>query len=517
MASAMLCSSAFSATALSVEQQAIHVLNRLAYGPRPGDIERVKRMGVQRYIDSQLDPASIPLPQSLADRLNSLLIETESASATLSKFLAVRSQSKDEGEVDKQKRREIIAGIVDQTAESRLARAIESPRQLEEVMVDFWFSHFNVYSGKGIDKALVASYERDVIRPYAMGSFRDLLGATSKHPAMLFYLDNWLSTASDFQPGGAQKKLGLGQKAKASGLNENYARELMELHTLGVDGGYSQKDVTELARMLTGWTFTPGALAKNNQGFRFDEKRHDSGDKEWMGRHIVAQGQREGEFALDILALHPATARHLSFQLAQYFVQDNPPSALVDRMARRYLETRGDIRSVLRTLFYSPEFMSASAVDAKFKTPYRYVLSAVRATGATVANVRPLLNTLDQFGMPLFGCQTPDGYKNTEAAWLNPDALTRRIAFATALSAGKLPLMQAAIEPTTVRPAYDVENDKVTMPMTAPGLQQLTVSSEHLLLTLGPSISTLTRDIVSTTPRGMQASMVLGSPDFMQH
>jgi uncharacterized protein (DUF1800 family) len=483
----------FASTALSQEQQAIHVLNRLAYGPRPGDIERVSHMGVRRYIESQLDPSTIPLPSSLVQRLNNLPIQTESPGTTLAEFLSVRGKLQEEGDVGKQRRRETIARIVDQTAEARLLRAIESPRQLEEVMVDFWFNHFNVFSGKGLDRALISSYERDAIRPYALGSFRDLLGATAKHPAMLFYLDNWLSTAADFRPDGAKKNLALGQKAQSSGLNENYARELMELHTLGVDGGYSQKDVSELARMLTGWTFNPRTLAKNNQGFLFDERRHDVGDKEWMGHHIGMQGQGEGEFALDVLAMHPATAHHLSYLLAQYFVQDIPPPGLVDRMSRRYLDTRGDIRSVLRTLFFSPEFMDASAVSSKFKTPYRYVISAARATDLTNLNIRPLLGTLNQLGMPLFGCQTPDGYKNTEAAWLNPDALTRRIAFASALASGKL-----RVTPTL--PASSI-------PM----------SVDSLLHTLGSAVSPRTRNTLSNNPPALQASMLLGSPDFMQH
>lgn len=503
---AIFLSSGFAATTLSLEQQAVHVLNRLAYGPRPGDIERVSQMGIKRYIETQLDPSDIPLPSSLIQRLSVLSIETESSGTTLSEFLAARGKEKEENEASKQQRRETIARIVDQTAEARLARAIESPRQLEEVMVDFWFNHFNVFSGKGMDRALIASYERDAIRPYAMGSFRDLLGATAKHPAMLFYLDNWLSTAADFQPSGGQKNSRQGQKTKSSGLNENYARELMELHTLGVDGGYSQNDVTELARMLTGWTFNPGALAKNNQGFRFEEKRHDTGDKEWMGRHIGAQGQREGEFALDILAMHPATAHHLSYLLAQYFVQDNPPNALVEKMSRRYLDTQGDIRSVLHTLFLSPEFMAAPTVGSKFKTPYRYVVSAARATDVTVLNVRPLLGILNQLGMPLFGCQTPDGYKNTESAWLNPDALTRRIAFANAIALGKLPILQAQGNPGTVGPTSSTLSASA-MPITA----------TLLLQTLGSGVSAGTRTTLSKNPPALQASMVLGSPDFMQH
>ncbi|WP_296000960.1 DUF1800 domain-containing protein [Rugamonas sp.] len=468
--------------ALTPEQAAAHVLNRLAFGPRPGDIERVAQMGVQRYIDSQLNPDAIAMPPALTERLNALETVQQPAGASLMQFLAVRAMVKDEDDGAKAKRRAVVVNMAEQAAEARIARAVDSPRQLEEVMVDFWYNHFNVFEGKGLDRALVASYERDAIRPYALGSFRDLLGATAKHPAMLFYLDNWLSTANGYEPPRARRQSALqaqNPKNKASGLNENYARELMELHTLGVDNGYTQKDVTELARMLTGWTYNGRQLVARNQTFEFDAARHDSGDKVWLGHRVTSGGQSEGEYALDVLAMHPATAHHLSFELAQYFVQDNPPPALVERMARSYLDSRGDIRTVLRTLFASPEFMAPAAVGAKFKTPYQYVISAERASNAPLGEIKPLMGVLNRLGMPLYGCQTPDGYKNTQDAWLNPDALSRRIAFATALS----PQLDAA------------------------ALQQA----------LGGAISAGTLDTVAASPPKLRAAMLLGSPDFMQH
>jgi uncharacterized protein (DUF1800 family) len=436
---------------------------------------------------------------------------------TLRQFLELRKAAQTDDSA-KQQERQLIARLTEQTAEARLARAIDSPRQLQEVMVDFWFNHFNVYAGKGLDRALVGSYERDAIRPYVLGSFRDLLGATAKHPAMLFYLDNWLSTSSDFQPKQNRRNGPLGQKAKASGLNENYARELMELHTLGVDGGYSQNDVTELARILTGWTFNQRDLVLNNRGFQFDESRHDNGIKQWLGRTIGAQGQQEGEVALDILAMHPSTARHLSVELAQYFVQDQPPPALVERMTRRYLDTGGNIREVLRTLFHSKEFMAQAGTGSKFKTPYQFVVSAARAGNVPFTNVRPFLGALNQLGMPLYGCQTPDGYKNTESAWLNPDALTRRIAFATALASGRLPLNK------------DMDDGKgmgkKQLERQADGDQRggmtaqtdiVPLDVDALLDTLGPTLSPRTRAIIDSNPVPLRAAMVLGSPDFMQH
>lgn len=480
-ASCCVAPASFGATpplAANDQQLAEHVLNRMAYGPKSGDIERVRQMGVMAYIDEQLNPAAIPLPASLQEKLAVLETAQAPAGVTLANFLEARKEAKEEGVDAKGMRKQVYTRMAVQTEAARIDRSIESPRQLEEVMVDFWYNHFNVFIGKGIDRALAASYERDAIRPNALGSFRSLLGATAKHPAMLYYLDNWLSTSNDFKPRGKAA----GQKAKSQGLNENYARELMELHTLGVDGGYTQKDVTELARMLTGWTYDNRDLMLSNVTFSFDARRHDHGAKEWLGQHIDDAGQAEGEHALDVLAMHPATAHHVSYQLAQYFVQDNPPAALVDHMAATWMRTQGDIASVLRTLFTSPEFMSSSAIGAKFKTPYQYVISAIRASGVQITQIEPVLGALNRLGMPLYGCQTPDGYKNTQDAWLNPDALSRRIAFANTL-AGYAPTLDAA----------------------------------QLKGTLGTSVSPQTLKTVESEPEKLRAAMILGSPDFMQH
>lgn len=501
------------------DERALHVLNRLAYGPKPGDIEMVSRMGVERYIDAQLHPESISLPNDVAARLSALPAIGMGAGEALSQFQHARqatnvsTQNNDSAaeEVQRKTAQQLIQGMTKQAAEARLIRAIDSPRQLEEVMVDFWFNHFNIFAGKGLDRALVASYERDAIRPYALGNFRDLLGATAKHPAMLFYLDNWMSVAPGFQANTRRATAATAAAAKVNGLNENYARELMELHTLGVDGGYSQQDVTELARMLTGWTFVPREMMRSAETFHFEPRRHDNGDKQWLGHRIAPNGRNEGEYALDILAEHPATARHISFQLAQYFVADKPSPELVLRLTRRFSETHGDIRAVLTTLFASPEFWSRTAIGSKFKTPYQYVVSSVRATNATVTNFKPLLGTLIQLGMPLYGCQTPDGYKNTEEAWLNPDALTRRINFATVLASGKLPLAkpeETQTDTTATNQAARVDKDRW---MLAP------VDAAQLSSTLGSSLSEHTRDAVASAQPALRAALVLGSPDFMRH
>jgi uncharacterized protein (DUF1800 family) len=496
----------------------LHVLNRLAYGPRRGDIERVMQIGVERYIDEQLHPDRIPMPEPLAQRLAALSQDEMSQADLITTYRRVIKAAMDDrtggapgGGVAI--RNALYKKMAVRFAELRLIRTIESPRQLEEVMDEFWFNHFNVVAGKGLDHVLIADYEREAIRPYVLGKFRDLLGATSKHPAMLFYLDNWLSSA----PSADARPRIAGTKAEISGLNENYARELMELHTLGADGGYSQEDVTALARIMTGWSFDPRS-AGTGPTFRFVPRLHDFGDKIWLGRVVPVKGRAEGEWALDVLAAHPSTAHHIAYELAQYFVADDPPAALVNRLAQQFLATDGDIRAVLSTLFASPEFRDPANYDIKFKTPYQFVVSAVRAADVEVRNVRPLLATMTRLGMPLYGCQSPDGYKNTEAAWLNPDALAQRVSFATALGLGRIPLGRV------------VDDGKANDPYAPPAMGADTSSEsadngvspppdfQALLATLGDQITDKTRTrIALAEPSTLRAALVLGGPDFMRH
>jgi uncharacterized protein (DUF1800 family) len=487
------------------DAEALHVLNRLGYGPRPGDLERVERMGVQAYIDEQLHPERIALPDALQRQLAVLDTQDRSQRDLVGEYRDAAREVKQDAERGKEQRRAMFAQLALQSGEQRMARAIESPRQLEEVMVEFWFNHFNVFAGKGLDRVLVANYEREAIRPYVLGHFRDLLGATAHHPAMLFYLDNWLSAAPGFQA-----NTGAGQQAKVNGLNENYAREIMELHTLGVDGGYTQADVTALARILTGWTINP-RQGRGGSTFYFDERRHDWGDKEWLGNHVGARGENEGEWALDVLARSPRTATHISYQLAQYFVADKPSDSLVERMSKKFLATDGDIRAVLKVMFDSREFREQSDFGNKFKTPYQYVVSAARAAAVPVSNVRPLMGVLNQLGMPLYGCPTPDGYKNTEDAWLNPDAMTRRIGFATALAAGRLPL---ARELDYAAPMADGQRPVLVQ---AGRGQTDPANAQALLTALGPTFTEKTRDMVGQSEPQLQAALLLGSPDFMRH
>jgi uncharacterized protein (DUF1800 family) len=326
----------------------------------------------------------------------------------------------------------LVAGELLQT---RLLTDIYSQRQLQAVMTDFWLNHFNVYLKKGqFAPWYLVDYEQNVIAPHAMGKFEDLLVATAKSPAMLFYLDNH-SSIGPHSVAAMRAQANPAAKNRDPGLNENYARELMELHTLGVDGGYTQKDVTEVARVFTGWTIED---PRKGAGFTFNERRHEPGPKVVMGQTIQESGEQEGLEVLHRLATSPATAHHLSQQLAERFVSDTPPPALVDRMAKTYLKSDGDIRQVLRTLFTSPEFWSREAYRAKVKTPEEFVLSAVRATGGEVQRPAIVLNAMGQLGMPFFGCQTPNGYSWTAGAWINSGDLLSRINIALALSSNKL-------------------------------------------------------------------------------
>jgi uncharacterized protein (DUF1800 family) len=336
--------------------------------------------------------------------------------------------------------------VTSELAQAKLLRAIYSERQLEEVMTDFWFNHFNVFVDKGVDRLLLTSYERDVIRPRALGKFEDLLVATAKSPAMLFYLDNWLSVGPD-----SSQALGIpahpgpynrpyqrprpNQGKRPSGLNENYGRELLELHTLSVNGGYSQRDVTEVAKVFTGWT-----IEKPYQGgeFKFDPRMHEPGPKFVLGRKIKPKGESEGLEVLHRLATDPHTAHFVSLKLAERFVSDDPPPALVDRMAKTFLKKKGDIREVLSTLFHSPEFWDDGTYRDKVKTPFEFVASAVRATGADVQDALPLTRQLNNMGMPLYGAQPPTGYSMKAETWVSSSALLNRMNFALALTSGKI-------------------------------------------------------------------------------
>jgi hypothetical protein len=490
------------------DKDIIHILNRMAFGPTQADVDHVKQIGIERYIDEQLHPEMIPEPSALTERLaglDTLKLDPAQLFVQYGPILPVINGGIKPTPEEQKARRQRAQIIVQQAQDARVWRALYSPRQLQEVMVDFWFNHFNIFAGKGLDHLWVGRYDEDVIRPYALGHFRDLLLATARSPAMLVYLDNELNTA----PGSP------GARGNLTGINENYAREIMELHTLGVDGGYTQTDVIALAHVLTGW-----GLERRNMRFGdgpaagFDPMRHDFTEKTFLGRTIQPGGETEGVTALDMLASSPATARHIAFELAQYFVADNPPQGLVDRLAQRFQATNGDIAAVLKTLLTSREFRDSAG--QKYKTPYQYVLSAARAAGVEVNNPRPLLGTVARLGEPLYYCQTPDGYKNTEEAWLSPDATTLRIGFATALGRGGLPLRNAPPEvpaaANMTMPAPQLVADSAGP--TPPKPEPLAIAPLETLL--GPILSDNTRATAAAAPAGLQAALILGSPDFMR-
>ncbi len=357
---------------------------------------------------------------------------------------------------------------------SRLLRDIYSQRQLEAVMTDFWLNHFNVFSGKnGQEPSLLPEYEKTV-RAHALGRFEDLLVATAQSPAMLMYLDNATSVGPDSLAATRQKR---NTKNKSDlGLNENYAREVMELHTLGVNGGYTQHDVTEVAKVFTGWT-----LEKPNDGgdYTFNPNRHQPGSKVVLGKTISEGGEKEGYEVLHMLATSPATAHFISTEIAQRFVSDAPPPAMVDRMAKTFLSSSGDIRQVLRTMVHSPEFFTTATVNAKLKTPLEYVTSAVRASGAEITNPLPLVQSLQQLGMPLYGCQPPTGYKWDEATWLSSSALVNRMNFALSLSTNRIG--GATVDWTPVLAGASATLKPVALEQPVAGVDSDTARKEALL------------------------------------
>ena len=516
-------------TKLTKEQQINHFLNRITFGPRPGDIERVQQMGWEHYLDEQLHPERVSdqlAEQKLADipsiHMTSAQIADYSAPPQLvqqltQEYLAQQKKNKkDAGEAnenmtqgqkpgqgaadDPEVRRQIQQKLKEQgfkppqaaimeLQQSKIIRAVYSERQLQEVMTDFWFNHFNIFAGKGADRVLLTAYERDTIRPHVFGKFEDLLRATAKDPAMLFYLDNWMSASpnaklpeirnlDDLRRMRQQGQLGnnrrqiqqirqqMQQRQQQAGnaqqnprpnnpnaqrpprgLNENYAREIMELHTLGVDGGYTQKDVQEVARCFTGWT-----IRQPRQGgdFYYAQFMHDDGEKVVLGTKIPAGGgMKDGEAVIKLLAHHPSTAKFISTKLLRKFVSDNPSPALIDRTAKVFLKSDGDIREVLRSIFTSPEFWSAENYRAKIKTPFEMTVSAVRALGADTNGGPAFHRWMAQMGEPLFQAQPPTGYADTAEIWVNTGALLQRMNFALDLSANRIPNTRVKLDSLT--------------------------------------------------------------------
>ncbi|HYN83273.1 MAG TPA: DUF1800 domain-containing protein [Gemmatimonadaceae bacterium] len=440
---------------LAADQQIIQALNRLTFGPRPGDAQKVRAMGLDRWIDLQLHPERIDNTgfeqfasryDNLKQDQNDLLRQFAEAQRERRMVRRDRADSAQMSREDRMAMQQAGLGrrqIVGQLQSARVARAVASNRQLEEVMTDFWLNHFSVFLGKGPPQPYyLVEYERDVIRPNALGKFRDLLGAVAKSPAMLFYLDNARSMADSSRPrltnagraGRFERRPG---QARNTGLNENYGRELLELHTLGADGGYTQQDVINVARALTGWTINP---PMTGGGFIFRPAMHDAGEKIVLGQKLSAgRGIEDGEDVLDILSRSPATARYIATKLVRRFVADDPPRSLVDDAAAVFLKTNGDIREVVRTIVTSNELYSQRAFRSKVKSPFEVVVSAMRGLNAQPDPTPQTAQAIAFLGQPIYGHQAPNGYPETGDAWMNTGAILNRINFGMAVAANRIP------------------------------------------------------------------------------
>jgi len=622
-------------TDLTEGEAIVHALNRLGYGPRPGDVQRVKEMGLAKWIDRQLHSESFN-DSALEARLSRFPTLGMSSEALVQKFPPPQVAARREGISPQEYRKEqqeklqaarqaaeaqqgqmpeqmsgqpdgdsqpsgnsqqngnnvppqasspqtmapdelaeiLLPGaknfknqngpanppgnppgnpmmnyeqlqtpqrVIAELAMAKMDRAVYSEKQLYEQMVDFWFNHFNVFAGKGADRWLLTSYERDAIRPHAMGKFRNLLEATAKSPAMLFFLDNWQSVdpkawARLQQEQAARRayrarfggRFGVPRpfppppanpnqaKRQERGLNENYGRELMELHTLGVDGGYSQQDVIEVARCFTGWTIRQ---PQRDPQFWFSDRLHDPNPKMVLGHKINAGAMRDGEEVLDLLARDPHTAHHLSLEIARHFVSDHPPDALVERMTRTYESSDGDIRAVLHTMIYSPEFWSHDAYRAKIKTPFELVASAARAVGAEIDLPLALVQWTGRIGEPLYQCQPPTGYADKADAWVNTGALLNRLNYSLALAGNRLPGVRTDIpgllagdgsaQPEAVlERAIAVLLSGEASPQTRETLEKQMNDPRVLQASLD--------DPITKVNEGMIAGLVLGAPEFQR-
>jgi uncharacterized protein (DUF1800 family) len=419
---------------LSAEQKIYHLLSRTSFGPTREECERVAGMGLKAYLEAQLTPENIPdsaLEEKLAG-LKTIRLST----AQLFELYPPADVAKERGMTAP------MAGpraVILELQQARLLRAVYSQRQLYEVMVDFWSNHFSIFANKSADRWLVTGFDRNTIRPYALGKIRDLLRATAEIPAMLYYLDNWLSAAP-------KPEARLGPNNQKRGLNENYARELMELHTIGVDGGYTQNDIREVARCFTGWTVRrPRGLGE----FVFDRRIHDDGEKLVLGTRIVpGGGMNDGMKVIEILSRHPATERFIATKLARRFISDQPPVSVIERASDAFRQSDGDIGAVLRALFNGPEFFASEAYKAKVKKPLEFVASALRASGAETRVTPQLVRYLGRMGEPLFLAQAPTGFPDVAQSWISPDMLLTRMNFAADLVTNRLPGARLVANPT---------------------------------------------------------------------
>jgi len=582
---------------MTSDEKTLHALNRLAFGPRPGDLQSLDATGLKKWIEEQLHPESIAENSELEAKLEPMDTLRMSTPEMVQKYppnflvkqmvdgkvpwpedpqtrmliqkvvqryrdkLGLATDPKDEftfeqalaevpedqreflrsgtpeqkvavlqsltvekqfdvattmpkdqrrklfeaAPISMRRRMETFAGtqlVVNQDlADAKLFRAVYSNRQLEAVLTDFWYNHFNVFLDKGADRYMVTSYERDAIRPFVLGKFKDLLLATAQSPAMLFYLDNFQSVRSDMDG------KNLGAKRGKRGLNENYGRELMELHTLGVDGGYTQKDVTEVARCFTGWTIRE---PRRGGGFEFNERQHDPGEKHVLGVTIPANGGIEdGYKVIEILSRQPATAHFISKSLAIRFVSDDPPEALVQRMADTFQKSDGDLREVMRTMIYAPEFWAQDEYHAKIKSPFEMVVSALRATNADVDFTNAVSGQLNQLGEPLYKKQEPTGYSNKGSEWMNSAALLGRMNFALNLASNHVGGVKVILPVTT-------DPEEMARDLMGTGLTPASLEIVQKGLAAEAAAVPVKTSAKPETGAALVAGLTLGSPDFQR-
>jgi len=518
------------AAAMTARDSALHALNRLAYGPRPGEVDSVARLGVMRWIDRQLDPDGIDDKalerrehdfkildyhrEDLAERFRDVQRERQ----RMQRELGAAADTVRPDNLPKPMREfRQLDGELQQLA---VVRAALSERQLREVMVDFWTNHFNVFVGKGADRFLLPSYIEQTIRPRVLGRFEDLLIATAESPAMLFYLDNAQSVAPGstpprpfrpFSPFFGRRRFGMNEmpedrrRRQQTGINENYARELLELHTLGVDGGYTQQDVIEVARIFTGWSIEP---PERGAGFVFRDWAHDQGTKHVFGLTFQEDGKDEGVRLLKFLAMQHATMHHVSAKLCARFVADEPPDGCVDAAVAAWQKTRGDIRAVLRAIFTSPDFWAPQVVRSKVKTPFEFVVSAVRAVSADPDTTPRLAQVVARLGEPLYQQPAPTGYGETEAHWVNSGALLARMNAAVALAGGHLPGIDGNLD--------------AVIPATTDHSQLVDMVDKRIL---GGTMSAHTRIVIlkqltdvadPLQARALAVGLAIGGPDFQK-
>ncbi len=507
---------------------ALHLLDRFAFGPRPGDVAHVEAVGIRGWLAEQLDPRR--LRDTAGERALAPYAEALRNPADLYADYAPPPPAERRDSMAMKRTMMEGRALGAKVVMSALARHIASDRQLLEVMTAFWTNHFNIFMGKDADRWLTADFVEHAIRPRALGRFEDLLVATATHPAMLVYLDNAQSVAPGARPlpagrpaitfrrpGGFAPMFAPPQIRPAAaaaraptGINENYARELMELHTLGVDGGYTQQDVIEVARIFTGWGVTrPRPMGVGHFGFEFHAWAHDYGSKTVMGVEFPAgHGMDEGRRLLRILAASPATARHISDELCARFVADTPPDGCVDAAVAAWQRTNGDIRAVLVAIAASPDFWAPENRAAKFKTPLEFLASAVRALGGEPDTTTRLAGAESVLGEPLFQHVQPNGYPDAAAEWLNSGAILSRMNVALALAAGRLP--GVAVDLDAVCPATtDYDALVRSVDATVLGGQ----GSDHTLQVIRAQVDSLRNPVAA---RATAVGLALGSPDFQR-